>query len=280
LDSKICRRCGKEMPSGDREYCVDCERGSKPKKRKLMWYGSLAVLALLLTGTILVYGENCSWDLSWDSFLQRPIAVINDEPVSRSEARERSRTTRLILEKEYGRELFTGEEGLALLADMESDLLEKMVEERLVAQEANRMKITVTDEQVSGELKKIGIEIYGSLENFQASSSEEGISPEYLANHIRNLLLLREVNKAKNPSGKNPEQDASPWLVQARKEARITVYENALPTKTASRRAGLCCGSDGRVGEKKYGGGCRSGQASAGGVPSETAMPLKGNAER
>jgi hypothetical protein len=156
-----------------------------------------------------------------------------------------------MLEKEYGKGLFTGEQGGALLSRLERDVLEKMVEERLVAQEARRLKIAVGDERVQQELQTIAMEIYGNWEKFQASLQEDGISPEYLADHVRNLLIFREVNKAKAPPGVDPNRYvAAPWLAQARANAHITVGKTAGPLPAAFWGAGLCCGS---------GGGCGSG---------------------
>ena len=159
------------------------------------------VVILILAGAVYSYGEKNAWEFTWDALLGRPAAVVNGEPVARSALRERMDISRRMVERQYGKELFAGERGRALLAELERDVLEKMVEERLVAQEARRLKITVGDERVRQELQTIGREIYGTWEKFQASLREDGISPEYLAAHVRNLLLFREVNKAKAPPG-------------------------------------------------------------------------------
>ena len=174
------------------------------------WFLMGTVVILILAGAVYSYGEKNAWEFSWDALLGRPAAVVNGEPVARSALRERMNISRRMVEREYGKDLFTGERGRALLAELERDVLEKMVEERLVAQEARRLNITVSDELVDQEMRKIGREIYGTWEKFQASLREDGISPEYLAAHVRNLLLFREVNKAKTPPGGNPDRVRCP----------------------------------------------------------------------
>ncbi len=113
------------------------------------------VVILILAGAVYSYGEKNAWEFTWDALLGRPAAEVNGEPVTRSALRERTDVSRRMVERQYGKELFAGDRGRALLAELERDVLEKMVEERLVAQEARRLKITVGDERVQQELQTI-----------------------------------------------------------------------------------------------------------------------------
>ena len=81
-----------------------------------------------------------------------------------------------------------------------------------MAQEARRLNIKVGDDRVKKEIQEIGRDIYGNWENFQASLREDGISPEYLSAHVRNLLLRQEVKKVKAPAGVDPDESFSAWL--------------------------------------------------------------------
>ena len=264
MDQGQCSRCGQEITGGDDGYCPDCRDDVRRKRLKGRWFLISTVVILILAGTVYSYGEKSAWEFSWDALLARPAAVINGEPVDRSVLRERISISRRMAEREYGKDLFTGERGRAYLTELERDVLEKMVEERLVAQEAHRLNITVSDELVDQEMRKIGREIYGTWEKFQAGLREDGISPEYLTAHVRNRLLFREVQKAKNPSGGKPGQDAALWLVQARQSAKVTVNGPTGPVRVAFRGAGSCCGSSGGGC-----GGCGGSRASAGPVTPE-----------
>ena len=248
VDHGQCSRCGKEITGGNDGYCSDCRDDIRSRRVKGRWFLMGTVVILILAGAVYSYGEKNSWDLSWDALLGRPVAVVNGEPVGRPALRERMNISRRMLEREYGKELLAGDRGRALLTELERDVLEKMVEERLVAQEARRLNIVVSDELVDREMRKIGSEVYGTWENCQTSLLADGISPESLAEHVRNLLLFREVNKAKTTSGGNPERYRAAWLVQARQSASVIVNETAGPTLVAFRGAGSCCGSDGSGG--------------------------------
>ena len=264
MDQEQCSRCGKEMVPGDTGYCPDCQDDVKRRRLKRRWFLTTTVAVLILAGAVYAYGEKNAWDFSWDAVMGRPAAVVNGEPASRFALRERVTISRRMLEREYGKELFTGDRGRTLLAELERDVLEKMVEERLVVQEARRLKITVGDERVRQELQTIASEIYGTWEKFQASLKEDGISPEYLADHVRNLLLFREVNKVKTDGGS--DKNSAGWLAQARQNAEITLNWTAAPRQASCGGAGggkSCCGSGG------CGGGCGGKRTSVGAVDPE-----------
>ena len=261
MEQERCSRCGKEIEAGNRGECPDCREGASRNPVKARWFLASAAAILILAGAVVAYGEKSAWDFSWDGFLGRPAAVVNGDPISRSAARERLIISRRMLEREYGSELFIDERGRALLADLERDVLEKMVEERLVDQEATRLKVAVSDDRVQQELRTIAREIYGTWEKFQAGLREDGISPAYLANHVRNLLLLREVNKAKAPAGIDPEQYTAHWLVQARQNADVTLNRIA-GVAQADQGGASCCGTGG-------GGGCGANRGSGGEVAPE-----------
>jgi hypothetical protein len=268
MANKICGRCGKENAGEDEVYCPECRSDIRRRNRKGLWYSGVAAVILLLAGGVFLFGETNAWEFSWDSLLRRPAAAINGEPIAWSEARERFRITRLMMEKEYGKELFAGERGRAYLRDLERDVLERMISERLVAQEARRMNIKIADEKVLQEMQNIGREIYGNWENFQASLKEDAISEEYLSAHVRNLLLRQEVKKTKVPAGMDPDEYFGAWLAQDRRGAKITFNKNVGLSQVSSQGKGSCCGSGGSAGGGgcggRGGGGCGGKQVAAG----------------
>jgi hypothetical protein len=131
-----------------------------------------------------------------------------------------------MLESQYGKDLFVGQRGRALLENLEQEVLDGMLEERLVAQEARRLRIQISDEMVQQELQKIAIEVYGTWENFQAQLREDGVSKEDLQNHIRNLLLYKGVKAAKGPPGSSPGIFFNAWLIQAKQKAKVVIYDS------------------------------------------------------
>ena len=245
MDHRICGHCGAEIPNGDGGECLVCKGSAGRKISKRRWYWPVGIILLLMVGSffILVHGE--AWDFSWDALTGKPVAVINGDPVSRQEFRERLAVGRIVLERQYEKDIFDGERGRALLAELERDVLEKMLEDRLVTQEVRRLNVRVSDERVRQEMEAIGREIYGSWKKCQATLKDDGIPPEHLFNHIRNHMLRQEVAKVKTPSGADVDESFGAWLVQARCDAGITVYQAFGSSQSPSRGGSTCCVSCG-----------------------------------
>jgi hypothetical protein len=256
LGHRICGHCGAEIPDGGEGECIVCKGSAERKISKHRWYWAVEIILFLIVGVLLwhAYGED--WDFSWDALTGKPVAVINGDPVPRQEFRERLAVARSALERQYGKDLFAGEKGRALLTDLERDVLEKMLEDRLVTQEVRRLNVRVSDERVRQEMEAIGKEIYGSWKKCQATLRDDGIPPEYLFNHIRNLILRQEVAKIKTPSGAVADQSFGAWLVQARCDAGVTVYRAVGSSRSLSRGGSSCCCS--------CGGGCGGSGVSTG----------------
>lgn len=271
MKGRKCNQCGKEAELNSEVCCPEGAIGPGGKKSKRLRYFTLVGLFILLAGSLLFHGYSGSWEHYWEDLTKAPAALINGEPVTRSEVREKLRISRLMLEKQYGREIFAGEKGRALLVNLERDLLENILTERLVAQEALRMNIQVGDEAVKAKMQKIATEIYGSWDNFQASLREDGISQEYLRNHLRNMIIQQEVARAKAPPNVEPGAYFLVWLNQARREAKVDFSKTVSAVGASSQGQGGCGGSGGGGC-----GGCGGKQASAGAL--DAALESKASA--
>ena len=257
MSVKCCLHCGKEMGSGDL-YCPECQALSGARKPRSFWIFSIlfSVLLLSLTGLLIWHGGLSFGSLSLDSILGRPAAVINGDPITRSDLNERLRSVRAMLERQYGKNAFTGERGRALLANLEEEVLDGMVEERLVAQEARRLKIQISNDTVQQELQRIGREIYGSWENFQARLRDDRVSEEDLQDHIRNLLSYQAVKAAKARPGLDSDVSFNTWLAQAKQNAVLSVYDSRNGSAGSLSFPGGCCGLEesGKSGRPRGGG--------------------------
>ena len=248
-----CVRCGKETGEEDL-FCPECQAVSGARKSKPLWVFSMVFSAILLslTGLFLWHGGLSFGSLSLDSIWGKPAAVINGESISRADLMARVRTIQTLVERQHGKDIFAGERGRALWANLENEVLDEMLEEKLVSQEARKLGIQVTEEQVNQKVDRITKEIFGTWENFQARFQEEGMSREHLQGNIRYLLLTEELKKAKAQEGAKPDASFEAWLIQAKQNAEVAIYNSGNWSRGASPSAGGCCSSSGSPGA----GGC------------------------
>jgi len=256
LTFQSCRHCGKEAEDGEL-YCLDCRSASGVRRPRYLWVFSIVFssVLLLLAGMLLWHGGFGFLDLSLDSILGRPAAVINGESISRADLKSRVRTIQAIVERQHGRDIFAGERGRVLWGNLENEVLNGMLEEKLVNQEGRKLGIQITDEQVKQKVEFITREVFGTWEKFQARLQEDGMSKEDLQKNIRNLLLLEAIKKVKAPAGANPDSSFNTWLIQARQKAEVTVYNSGNLTRGPSALAGGCCYTGGSSGGCSGGGG-------------------------
>jgi len=256
LTFQSCRHCGKEAEEGEL-FCQECRLASGIRRPRYFWVFSIVFSSVLLlfAGMLLWHGGFGFLDLSLDWLLGRPAAIINGEPISRAELKARVRTIQAIVERQHGKEIFVGERGGGLWANLQNAVLNEMLEEKLVNQEGRKLGVQITEEQVQQKLDQIIKEDFGTWENFQTRIQEEGMSKEDLQEDIRNLLLLEAVKKLKAQEGANPDSSFNGWLTRARQEAKVTVYNSGNSTGAASALGGGCCGISGSSGGCTGGGG-------------------------
>jgi parvulin-like peptidyl-prolyl isomerase len=203
---------------------------------------------LFLTGLVLWHGGFSFGSLSLDSILGEPAAVINGEPISRAALKARVKTIQVIVERQHGEDIFVGERGRALWANLQNAVLNEMLEEKLVSQEGRKLGVQITEKQVQQKLDQIIKEDFGTWENFQTRLQEEGMSKEDLQEDIRNLLLVEAIKKLKAQERTNSDVSFATWLLQARQKAEVTIYNSGNQAPGPSALAGGCCGSGGSSG--------------------------------
>ena len=246
-----CRHCGRETEE-EGGFCPECRilAGEKKKTRRIWVFSILfSAVLLFLTGLMAGHGGLGNWGFSWAALWGKPAAVINGESIPRKEFKARIMSVKSAIERQYGKSTFTGERGEALLGSLAQEVLDGMLEERLVAQEARKLKVEIRQDQVEGEVQRISKEMYGDREKFQARLREDGISPEELRKHIHNLLLYNALREAKTPAGADPEVSFNAWLIQAKQKAELVVYEAENRGSAASFFGGGCCAPGGSSGE-------------------------------
>ncbi len=243
-----CRHCGKDTEPG-KLYCPVCSDVAGSGKPKKFWLFAVlfSVLLLVLAGMMLAHAHIDIRDFSWADLTGRPAAVINGEAVGRGELRRRVDAGRRIIERQYGGDFFSGTAGRERLSSLRRDVMERMLEERLVVQEAQRLGIRISDEAAEKEIRRIGGEVYGSPEDMKKMLAEDGLSLENIRNHFRNNMTFQALAAIKASGAASEEKGQAlfnDWLNRAKKAANVTVYES-YASAAAGPQQGGCCGLGG-----------------------------------
>lgn len=250
-----CLHCGKEKLEGEL-YCSQCQTqlGRKRPKKILIFSSIFSLLLLVLTG-LLIWPKGFLFEIiSLEAIWPRPVAKINGEPIFRSEFKERVERIKGFMERQYGAEIFKGEEGRILLANLERKVLAEIFEEKLIIQEAKKLGISISEEEVQREIEEIGKKVSGSLEKFQAELEKDKYFKKNFQNYVRNLLILNALSLAKASPGSSNQENFISWLRQVKEKARIEIYDRKdFPDRLQLRSC--CAGAEGS-------GGCRGQRSS------------------
>ncbi len=233
VDVKVsCPFCG-EGNSEESGFCVHCgkslagKRGFKLKKRNLF----LGVIGLLLVGAIVFFSVN--------GVESRLVGKVNGEGITREEFSKRIERMRKLYESRYGENLFQGEAGKQNLNRLKTDVLDEIVAEKVLLQEAKNAGYTsVPGEEIEKQLEAVKTKnglsdpdlekMFGSVQNFKAELGKEWIISQFLE---KTILKGNQVNG---------NLVLAQWFEKAKANAKIETYEKweTVPAARAS-----CCTS-------------------------------------
>jgi hypothetical protein len=197
---------------------------------------------LSLAGLLLWHGG-----ISLPGFLfaeggRKPAAVVNGEAILQVEFEDRFRSVRGMLERQQGRKVFSGERGKRILEDLKEEVLEVLIAEKLIGQEARRLGVRVSEERVQREMERVAREVFGTADDFLKKLECAGGRKEDLQNQLKNILLIEAIKNARGSKKSDSEKRPDSWLVQARRNARVEVSATFEQTVWGRAIRGSCCG--------------------------------------
>lgn len=153
--------------------------------------------------------------------VERVVAVVNDEAIFLSELRRRASP---FLERTLG--LPTQEARIAAIQQLYSELLERMVQEELFIQAADRMQVSVTRAEVERAIGNVQRQAGLSDADFWAAVEAQGFAPEqYRADVRRQLLRLKVLNNwARNRVNITEDQVRERYDMMMARERRTARY--------------------------------------------------------
>jgi peptidyl-prolyl cis-trans isomerase SurA len=125
---------------------------------------------------------------SWGEIVDRVIAVVNDDVITQYELES---TVALVL-KRYGSDI-RPEDRERIAADARKALLDRMIEDLLLRQEAKRLGITVRDEEVNNTIQESLKRRKMSMEDLQQVLVKEGSSYEKYREATRSDLIKMRI---------------------------------------------------------------------------------------
>lgn len=216
------------------------------QNKKIFFFSLIfSLLLLFLTGLFLWHKSFWFANFSVRTIRPKPAAKINGELIWQYEVEERLADLKEFMESQYGEGVFKGEKGQLLLTNLEQKILAEILEEKLIAQEAKKLGIQISEEHVQRELEGITRKISGNLAKLDAELEWDKKFKKSLQNYVRNLLILNALSSAKtDPHDPSPDNFLS-WLVEAKRKARVEIYGGKDLASSLFSRG--CCASGGCI---------------------------------
>jgi len=235
IDITICSSCGQENETQS-QFCIYCGspilKGAKNYFRK--HYFILGIIGLILAGSILFF---------WiEVFNNKFIARVNGEGITRKDFLKRTNQAKKFYEFRYGQNIFMGEAGKENMNRLKNSILDEMVTEKILLQEAKKAGYTLT----SIPEKEIEERIDAIKRTYRLSNDDLkkmiGRNLKDLKEELRTELTISKfLQKTVLEEGQgNPDQIFGQWLSKVKANAKIETFEEVGPliTKKAS-----CCTS-------------------------------------
>lgn len=126
-------------------------------------------------------------NLSLAELANKILAVVNDEVITYQELKD----VLLPLYAQY-QATYKGKELEEMMAEAERDMLNQLIEDRLILQEARKQNIVVNDDEVQEKIGKLKQQ-FSSPEEFTAVIKQQNINLKKLEELYREQLMIKEL---------------------------------------------------------------------------------------
>ena len=136
-----------------------------------------ALVASLLLGSVLI-GSACAQDAPASDTLQLEgvAALVNDEPITFFDVRQRVRMLLVTLQAEPTEEI---------LQQLGGTALEQLVDERLQLQQAKEFELEVSEDRIADSINRLAQQAGGTKESMESEFNQAGISMRTLEEQTR-----------------------------------------------------------------------------------------------
>jgi hypothetical protein len=216
--ARFCTHCGNPLPRRRKVWT----------KKRLILFGAIGfilagAIGYLLTGSI-------------ESTL---VGRVNGEEITRKEFSKRVDQTKRFYEYRYGQNLFQGDAGKENLNRLKNEMLDELITERILLQEAKSAGyVSVPEEEITKHLEIIKKQSGLSEVDFiKRIGPLEDLKEELRRRWIISQFIEKAVLKGDEAKG---ELLLGQWLTKTKAKAQIETYEKLEPVYTAKAS---CCRS-------------------------------------
>ena len=228
----ICPSCGISNQMKN-HFCVHCGNLLLRRRTRLInRYTFAGVIIFILTGAIGLFFMG--------SLKPKLVGRVNGEGLTRKEYLKRVDRVKKFYENRYGQGFFEGQTGQENLNRLKTDVLDEMVAEKILLQEAKGAGYSsAPEEEIQKEVEAIRKK-YGLSDadiKQKMGGSLEDLKDELRKGWIVSQFLEKAVLKGDQ---QNSELLFTQWLTKAKTKAQIETYEKLEPVSTAKAS---CCRS-------------------------------------
>ncbi len=143
------------------------------------------------------------------------VAKVNEKGVSRDEFEQNFQLQKIILEGQYGTEIWIQDMGNGQIFEevIRERILDSLINEELLLQEADKLDITTTKEEVDTQFDQM-VKANGGEENFNNFLEQSEVTEESIREIIRRGIIVSEYQKHFFDSIQITDEDAIEYFEQ------------------------------------------------------------------
>jgi hypothetical protein len=227
MENLKCPQCGSDLVNGE-AVCGACvkevkkDNGTLPSELKKQ--GSKNIYAILAVLLVIVCGAAL---LMYTGLLPNPMkglakaAIVNGEKISIAEVDQKLDLYKKMFGKNGQQPVSNTPEGKAAEASMRMQILDRMIQEKILVTEAAKEKITVTPQEIADRIVTIKKSMNFSDKDFDAFMKNHVMTPTNFEKRIeKDLLISKLITKVTQEKGIT--QDAC--IGEINKKAKVEVF--------------------------------------------------------
>ena len=227
MENLKCPQCGSDLVNGE-AVCGACgkevkkDNGALPSEQKKP--GSKNIYAILAVLLVIVCGAAL---LMYTGLLPNPMkglakaAIVNGEKISIAEVDQKLDLYKKMFGKNGQKPVSNTPEGKAAEASMKMQILNTLIQEKILVMEATNEKITVTPQEIAERIATIKQRMNFSDKNFEAFLKNHAMTPTNFEKRIeKDLLISKLISKVTQGKGITPDA----WIGEINKKAKVEVF--------------------------------------------------------